>query len=170
MKKPAIAVFLLIAIAMAATASAIAWTKPQSSNDAAFSKTHDDILKDIADTVPGFGGVFMSEDGTSLNIYLTGSNHTPTKQNEAREAVEDKFGPRNGTTLTILKAKYSMTQLHSWLNTMRDDIANHEATVTYGIAEDKNRLNVEIDNLEKQSEIEGILTSHGIPLGAVLIE
>ncbi len=96
----------------------------------------------------------MSEDGTALEIYLAGSDHNSQKQQDARDAVEDRFGARSDATLTILEGKYTITQLHSWLTTMTDDISGHTATVTYGIAEDKNRLYVMIDDLSKQSEVE----------------
>ena len=133
-------------------------------------KTHHDVLGDIAAEVPGFGGSFMSEDGNFLNIYLTDTNQTPEKLEEARKAIEDRYGVRANATLRVLQAQYSFTQLRTWLNVIQADLASHTNMISWGIADDKNKLIVEIDDLSKQPEIEAILDRHDVPRNAVIIE
>ena len=57
--------------------------------DPATYKDHNDLLKEIASRVPEFGGAYSSNNGTTLNIYLTENETSQEKQQNTQEALED---------------------------------------------------------------------------------
>ena len=52
-------------------------------------KDHNEVLKEIGARIPEFGGVYSSDDGASLTIYLTGDENDPEKQRKTQEAIEE---------------------------------------------------------------------------------
>ena len=134
-------------------------------------KNSNDLLADIASTVPEFGGFYLSKDdnGDVLNIYLTENQSNTEKQSDAREAVEDKFGTDTSARLNIIDGDYTMTQLQTWYSSMRNDVWAHSDVVATDLEEQSNRLEIAIVDLTKTSEIQAILTKLNIPHAAVNI-
>ena len=112
-----IGVFILIVI-VGGYASA-----QMSSNDLdpATYKDHNDLLKEIASRVPEFGGAYSSNNGTTLNIYLTENETSQEKQQNTQEALEDLLDVKRGLTLNVIKGTYTITQLSEWYETLRSD-------------------------------------------------
>ena len=132
-------------------------------------KNHDQLLAEIGATVTEFGGFFFSRDGETdvLNIYLVSNEADTDKQEEAQNAVEDKFGAVPGVRLNIIKGDYSIAQLSNWYSAMQDDVwANSHVTGT-DLAEHRNRIEIGIDGMENRNDILSILTKLEIPHNAV---
>ena len=51
-------------------------------------KTHDDLLLEVHNLAPGFGGMFLSDDNTILYAWML----DPSEGNAAKEALEQVFG------------------------------------------------------------------------------
>ena len=144
---------------------------PSTNNlDPAQYKDHNQLLKDVATTVPEFGGVFLSEDGSTLYIYLTSGKDSEITQREARDAVEEVFGARPGTRLVALQGQYNMVELNEWYSQMKRDIWAHDGVTNTGISESRNRINIGIEDLDNRGDIVGTLEKLGITVDAVIIE
>ena len=110
----AIAVLVLII-----TGVSYASTQANSENlDPSTYKDPNQFLKDIAADVPEFGGAFISDNGTVLNIYLASDETNRAKQDSVQEAMEDKFGVKSGLTLNVIKGVYTLDQLSGWYDTI----------------------------------------------------
>ena len=134
-------------------------------------KDHDQLLAEIGNTVSEFGGFFVSRNGDTdvLNIYLASDETNTDKQEDAQDAVEDKFGVVTGARLNIIKGDYTIAQLSNWYSSMQTDVWGHSDVVATDPEEQSNRLEIGILDLSKKSEILAILTKLEIPHAAVKI-
>ena len=144
---------------------------PSASNfDPAEYKDHNQRLKDVATTVPEFGGVFIPDDGATLNIYLTSNKDDEITQQNAKEAFEEVFGARPRARLVVHQGLYNMVELNEWYALMLDAIWAHDGVTNTGISEGRNRVNIGIDDLANRGYIVETLDKLGIPVAAVIIE
>ena len=89
-------------------------------------KTHDDLLKDIGSLKSEFGGMYLSEDNSTLYVYMTSGTNDTQSQQEIKEAIETVFKSdlTGGRDIQIVSAKYSIAQLYEWYKQMLPSIGS----------------------------------------------
>ncbi len=130
-------------------------------------KDHNDLLMDIHNLAPGFGGVFVSDDQTTLKVYLLDTS----RLEEAKRAVEQVFGESitQGRKLEALQADFSIAQLYGWYQCMQDEVWAFAQVSMTDLDEGKNRIEIGVDELSATEGIEKALAGLGIPREAVVI-
>lgn len=128
-------------------------------------RTMDDQLHEVAEKVPGFGGMFLEED--ILKVYLV----NPEKKSAAEEAIASVFGreriPREG--IQVLRGEYSFTQLKEWHNRM-GGLFDIQGVFYTDVDESSNRLKVGVKSSDLSGPVEKELKQQGIPRDAFIIE
>lgn len=133
-------------------------------------KTHDDLLLEIAQLVPEFGGKYVSEDGATLHVHVLAGQEDVLDAEEVKQAIESVHPSfTDGREVSLIPAQFTMTQLHGWYTLMQDSVwAIPEVTMT-DLQEAENRIDIGIDDLAAKERIEAKLTALGIPLEAIAI-
>lgn len=129
-------------------------------------KTYDDLLADVAERAPGFGGMFINEEG-SLSAYLL-----DTSQRAAAEtAIAAVFGPERVPPggIRVLQGKYGFQQLKAWSDRM-GVVSEIPGVILTDIDEGRNRLVVGVEKIALRRLVEEKLRELGIPPEAVLVE
>lgn len=144
--------------------------QPQASGQVG--QTVDDLLVEVARRVPAFGGMFLSDDEQTLQVYLT--DLRPPLVAAAQTAIAAIFGaqhiPQGG--IRGIQGQYGFLQLKHWYDRMWGALVEAipgGVTLT-DIDDARNRLLVGVINLELQSRVEQELAKLGIPREAVVIE
>ena len=116
-----LAILVLLAV-MAVTFGISAGRDDDASAQIEEFKTHDDLLLDVANLVPEFGGKFISEDGDILYVHVLEGSEETLHPEHVKRAIEGSFTSRvtEGRELRLIPAKYSMHQLHEWYSEMQD--------------------------------------------------
>lgn len=131
--------------------------------------TLDDMLSDVARLVPDFGGMFLGENKSVLQVYLLDPSAEKARAVEA--AIIQVFGrqaiPAGG--IKTLKAKYGFRQLREWHRRMTDPLAGIRGIREADIDEAKNRLRIGVEAKDR-ARIVRDLHRLGIPREAVVIE
>ncbi len=140
-------------------------TQPQPNQDGK-EKTLDDLLIEVAKRVPGFGGMFVSEEGR-LTVYLL----DPTQGPAAEAAIAAVFGPERISPggVRVLQGQYSFPQLKQWHDRM-GALFEVSGVVLTDIGEADNRLTVGLERMDKRGLVEQRLDKLGIPRAAVEFE
>ncbi|MBI3951075.1 MAG: hypothetical protein HY314_11555 [Acidobacteria bacterium] len=130
-------------------------------------KTFDDLLVEVAKRAPGFGGMFIDEEG-ALSVYLL----DVTQKATAEAAIAAVFGPDRipPSGIRVLQGQYSFVQLKQWHDRLSPTVLARPGVILTDIDEAKNRLRVGVEKLELAKQVEEELTKLDIPRKAVLIE
>jgi len=130
-------------------------------------KTFDDLLVEVAQRAPGFGGMFIDQEG-SLSVYLL----DVTQKTAAEATIAAVFGrdriPPSG--IRVLQGQYSFLQLKQWHDRLSPVVLAIPGVILTDIDEAKNRLRVGVERLKMTSRVEQQLAKLGIPREAVIIE
>ena len=139
--------------------------------DPATHKDHNQILEEIGTQVPEFGGVYLSEDQTTLNVFMTGDTTDQDKREKTQGAIEDLLDAKPRLRLNIIKGDYNIEQLSDWYDTLRSGgVWDKTGVVTTDLHEGKNRLYVGVTNQSDIAGVQAFLDEVGIPREAVIIE
>ena len=132
-------------------------------------KTHDDLLLEVHNLAPGFGGMFLSDDNTIL--YMPGC-WTRLQSKTAKEALEQVFGEwmTEGLEFQAIQGQYDIGQLHEWYSRKRDAVWAIPGVHMTDLDEGDNQLEIRVDNPVAIEEVEEALSSLDIPLEAVNIQ
>lgn len=129
-------------------------------------ETLDELFESLAETVPGFGGMFYDKEG-NLNVYLL----DPTQWALTRATVSSVFGaervPRTG--IRVLAGQYGFSDLKIWHDRMAA-LFELPGVVFTDIDEMNNCLSVGVEDLGIVRTLEQELDRLGIPRAAVGIE
>ncbi len=120
--------------------------------------TLDEEYAQLAEQIPGFGGLYLDDRGTT-HVYLQDLSQT--------DDVQDL-----GETVEVHQGQYDFRDLFAWKAVLRSQLGR-DGAVMLDIDEARNRLlfGVEIDGLVAfQADLEGVLRTAGIPAAAVLVE
>lgn len=144
----------------------------------------DEQLAQIAERLPGFGGLFLSDDGV-LTVYLTSGlepQNAQAQRDDTLAVLQDVLGEEHleqgseglgtqntATELRILKGEYEMTQLLEW-RTQLDVVLDLDGVILTDLDEAQNRLVVGVEDLSKRDLLERTLQDIGVPQGAVRFE
>jgi len=135
-------------------------------------RTLDDRLSLIADSVPGFGGMFIDSSGVP-NVYLLDKRQA----NAAQAAIQPLIDPYARAVgrkpiyrdrVKVLEARYDFRQLMTWRVTLRSLFATQNGNVvSLDIDDRNNRLSIGVVRSEDQIGLATVVSSLGIPMSAV---
>jgi len=129
--------------------------------------TFDDQLADVAKSVPGFGGMFISEDG-ALELLLLEGTQASLAENAISAVFQLDAVPRG--KVRVRPAQYGFVQLKQWHDAVSTDVLSLNGVVFTDLDESKNRLRIGVENSGMQKAVENKLAVSGVPQEAVIIE
>ena len=162
---------------LAAYTVGFAWTQwpssspePSSGPEPSTYKDPNELLADVAKQVPEFGGVYISDRGTTLNIYLTEDENNPEKWEKAQQALEELFDVKPGLRLNVIKGDYTITQLSGWYELLdTEGIWDQPGVHMTDLQEGSNKLYVGVTSHYEVAGVEAFLDRVPIPRKAVTI-
>ena len=162
-----IAGFLALAVAM----GGFAWMqRPPADFDPSTYKNHNERLEQVAEEVPEFGGLFMSNNGATLNIYLTENETDQQKRERTQEKIEELFDVKSGLTLNVIKGDYTITQLSAWYDLMGSEgIWDQNGVRSTDLNEATNKIYVGVSSEEDVAGVNALLDANSIPRRAVTV-
>ena len=152
--------------------------------------TYDDRLNEVNELVPGFGGMFLDNEG-NLKVYIDAkqgrsAQARAAQKTQAEAALLVVFGkkffdentkglrqaPRSGAlgvNLEIITGQYNLRDLARWRNMMAR-VHELPGTSFTDLDERQNRLRIGLEDSTSRAEVEAALARAGVPLEAVIIE
>jgi hypothetical protein len=145
-------------------------------------------LLNIAEQLPGFGGVFFDDNG-DLNVYMAETQEELAKirleTGKVKNALANVFGDdfllqgsnihsnsqkaQSPSQIKIIKGDYDIVQLYKW-RTRLNQVLSLPGVISTDLNEGKNRLVVGVESLKMRQQIKSILVRLLIPKEAVIIE
>ena len=173
--------WIIVGIFTAAVAGTVAWTvvgvgtgwsqRPPNNSEPATYKDSNQRLKEVEADIPEFGGAFLSDNQSVLNIYLTENETDPTIQERARKKVEKSFGVKPGLKLNVIKGGYTITQLADWIELAKSKgLWDREGVIMLDLQEASNEIYIGVVNWENVEPVYTFLVEIGIPREAVAVE
>ncbi len=140
--------------------------------DPRFSREHmRGCLISAARKNPGFGGVFVSNRQTVLNIYIAEDEKDPERWERDRQDLEDLLDPQSGLKLNVIKGDYTITQLSEWYELMKaEGVWDQDGVHMIDLHEGTNGLYI---GVASEWDVEGVyafLERTGIPRGAATVK
>lgn len=121
----------------------------------------------LARQVPGFGGFFLSQDGTPT-VYLTrGSSRAPAEQ-----AFAGYLAARGLSTaaVRVLEGRYGWQQLERWQEAATVEALAVSGAVFVDNDETTNRVLIGVENLSAMGQVRAAVARAGLPDEAVIVE
>ncbi len=104
----------------------------------------------------GFGGVFLSNSQTVLNIYIAEDENDPERWEKDRQVLEELLDSRSGLKLNVIKGDYTITQLSEWYDLMKSEgIWDQDGVHMIDLHEGINRLHIGVSS---EWDVEGVYT------------
>jgi len=144
------------------TAPALQAAAPATASGA---RTFDDEMADLADQVPGFGGMYMQSDGSFAVVSAMPGRELQTSQ--AVDAVLTQRGIAGAHRITVVRGQYNYRQLRDWL--MKFATISRSGVVSSGIDSRDNRFHIGILSDAATSVVYSNLKVLGIPDSAVVV-
>jgi hypothetical protein len=128
-------------------------------------ESYDELLVRVEERAPGFGGMFIGQDGR-LAVYLLDVSQLVA----ARSAIETVFGAQRVPAAGVrpLKGQYTVSQLKRWTE-RATEMLEVSGVTTVDLDEAKNRVAIGIEVESRTRTVEQALVSLGIPRKAVVI-
>jgi hypothetical protein len=128
----------------------------------------------LADQIPGFGGIFVDDQG-DLVVHLTDlRNEAAAKgilaSTLARQAASDRRNSKRSAEVVVRQGRFEFRQLAAWRDRMTFSVLDLPGVVLTDLNERRNRLVVGIEDEAARARVEEVLAGLGVPLGAVEIE
>jgi hypothetical protein len=131
-------------------------------------QTLDDLFEAVATQVPAFGGMFLSSDQQTLQVYLTDTS--PDKVSSAQRTIVDVFGaaviPEGG--IRALQGQYGFLQLREWYKAMVGSILSTPGVTATDINEATNRLVIGLEKSDVEVVVLGEIARLNIPRDVVV--
>lgn len=132
-----------------------------------------DSLTDLAQQIPGFGGLFINKTG-QLSIYLTDPANQTAKAREVlsnseliRKALSNSSA--SVSDMEVLKGQYTFITLHEWKKEVAGKVLAMDGVYTDGIDQSRNRLSIGIKNKTVVAKVNEKLAALDIPEEAVMM-
>ncbi len=132
------------------------------------SRTLDDLFEEVAELVPGFGGMYLAEDEQVLEVYLL----VPSAENvdAVADAIINIFGPIiPAGGIRARAGDYGFLELRAWYRAMLESVLSTDGVTATDINEAVNRLVIGIETAAAEPEVMLALFELGIPTEAVAI-
>ena len=133
----------------------------------------EDTLKDpmaqIAERVPGFGGVFLDPRQDIVYIYL----QDPSMEERAESVLTEVYGPDffAGREVRVLEGEYSMAHLNAWYKTLRDVVWQVPGIAGTDLNERINRIEIDMQPRRGgREEMEAAIATVDVPREAIVID
>jgi hypothetical protein len=121
----------------------------------------------FARAIPGFGGVFLDQNGTPT-VYLTDVGQRPAA--ERALAAELRAAGASPAQLRVLKADYEYLQLDRWFIQVVPQALAVPGAVYVDVDEGSNRLRIGIESRAAEAAIRGVAARLNVPSAAVEVE
>ncbi|HVN84461.1 MAG TPA: hypothetical protein VMW17_06400 [Candidatus Binatia bacterium] len=132
------------------------------------SRTLDDLFEEVARLAPEFGGMFLSEDQQTLQVFSLDT--TAATVDEITNAIHTVFGPIiPAGGVHALPGQYGFIQLRQWYRAMVGTVLSTPGVVATDINEAINRLAINIETPEVEEQVVQTMRDLEIPLEAVSI-
>jgi hypothetical protein len=118
-------------------------------------------------TVPGFGGYFLSQDGTPTVYLVGGAGRAPV------DRALSAYLTRRGLTsdaVRVLEGRYTWRQLQRWQTDMTDPALSVPGAVFVDNDETTNRVKIGVTDRGAAWWLRAATTRLGIPTDAVVVE
>ena len=122
---------------------------------------------ELARQVPGFGGFFLSRDGTPT-VYLTrGSSRAPAERMLGGYLQGRELSP---AAVHVAEGRYGWQQLQRWQDAATSEAFAVPGAVSVDNDETSNRVRIGVEHLTAMSQVRAALARRGIPDDAVIVE
>lgn len=137
----------------------------------AFAKEHQkERLIIAARENPGFGGLFLSNRQTVLNIYIAEDKGDPERWEKDRQVLEELLDPQSGLKLNVIKGNYTITQLSAWYKLMESEgIWEQDGVIATDLQEATNKLYIAVVSEWDVESVRTFLEEIGIPREATTV-
>ena len=125
-----------------------------------------DLRLNVHDLVPGYGGLFFSDDGSVLNVWLRDASQGEA----AKEALLHVYGDylfEGVREFQILQGQYSVEQLYKWYFCMYDTFNTSFGIAVFYMDGLVNRIRIDHYKAYDVKYMEKVLERRGVPLDAV---
>jgi hypothetical protein len=130
-------------------------------------QTLDDQFSAVAKQVPQFGGMFLSGNQATLQVYLT--DVSPETIAAVQKAIANTFGsaviPKNG--MQARRGRFGFEQLRDWYKAMAGPVSRTPGVTMTDIDEANNRLSIGLDKNSSRARVLTQLAKMNIPANAV---
>ncbi|MCI0432096.1 MAG: S1 family peptidase [Gemmatimonadetes bacterium] len=123
-----------------------------------------DPLDALADALPGFGGLFLANDGTAT-VYLMDPDQRETAAPIIAAFLEQQDESVAG--LRVLQAQHDYRTLRRWFAEASARVLGMPGAVFVDLDESANRLRIGVEQTVVASQIQSAVANLGIPLGAI---
>lgn len=130
-------------------------------------KSFDDMLAEIAVMVPGFGGMYIAEDG-AMEVVMSDRTLEAGVENAIRAVLPMENVSYTG--VRIVDGKYAFNQLKDWNDAVYKSVLAMDGAVFTDINERANKLVVGISDASLRNSVEAAYKAAGVPTGALVIE
>ncbi len=122
--------------------------------------------------VPGFSGLFLDpNDNAIVYVYMADSSQQEAAEEAARIILGRERFEQEIREVRVLQAQYSMRQLSTWYNLMRDAVWSVAEVSWTDLNEGNNRIEIRmLPRPGARQEMEAALAPLNIPENAVVIE
>jgi len=132
-----------------------------------------DSLSDLAQQIPGFGGLFIDDSG-QLTIYLTDPDQQQAKAKEVlsnSELIAQSLSHQSASVsdMQVLKGQYTFITLHEWKKEVSRKVLIIEGVHSAGIDQSRNKLSIGVENESVLDKVHKKLAELDIPEEAVII-
>jgi len=126
--------------------------------------TLDQMFLKVAEEEPGFGGMFIDQDGV-LNVHLI----DVSKLGAVEDTIVKIFGPDTipEAGIKVLQADYPFQDLHQWHLAHAADTLAEPGVHSVDIQEVTNRLRIGVEHETAKNQVLAMMTTIGIPHAAV---
>ncbi len=126
----------------------------------------DSRFEALARDIPGFGGMFLDEEGTPT-VLLVDLKQEPGARAALREELRSRGLENAG--LKVRQAKYDFRQLGQWRE-QASSVLSLPGVVSTDVDESSNRVRIGVRDVAAQRRVEAELSRLGIPREAVEVE
>ena len=126
-------------------------------------------MAQIAEQVPGFGGVFLDQRQNIVYIYLQDAS----MQKDAEIVLTEVYGPDflAGREVQVLEGEYSMAHLNAWYRALRDVVWQVPGIAGTDLDERINRIEIEmLPRRGGREEMEAAIATVDVPRDAIVID
>ncbi|MEX1113232.1 MAG: hypothetical protein WED32_02140 [Patescibacteria group bacterium] len=132
-------------------------------------RTLDDRLTELAEQLPGFGGLYYDDSGSPV-VFLTDVSRAAAAQSPIRSFLESDLGRVRAagaiSRLRVIPGDYDFRQLAAWHRIIALELKVPGITMT-DIDDSKNRLTIGVRDVAALSRVQQALANMPIPVDAV---
>ena len=140
---------------------------PEAASQAAIDRGEE--LSRLAREVPGFGGLYIDENGTPW-VWLTGAARHSAAEAKVGEFLRDRgheAAVQRG--VRVRQADFEWRQLEQWFAKATDDVFDVPGTVYADLNEAANRLTIGVEDAVAGEKARAALLRAGVPESAVMV-